>query len=102
MYRIMKPSDISDDNTAAQLELKKFTPEQVEYVRNYIDDLLSERMRYEDGDISESLLDISISTIKTDYLIGATEDDLMTEADFDRIVELLAIIDEDAAYAVEG
>lgn len=76
----------------AQNALNKYDKEKVDYVRQCRDDIveaISEKYQHEDGDYP---VGPKLSEIKRDYLVGAIEDDLMTEDEFEDILDLLDII----------
>lgn len=76
----------------AQNALNKYDKEKVDYVRQCQDDIvkaISDRYLHEDDDYP---IGSTLSEIKRDYLVGAIEDDLMTEDEFEDILDLLDII----------
>lgn len=84
----------------AQDTLKKYTNEQVDYVRKCYDDVLRDISDYytnesDDPDVAK----INTNAIKTDWLIGAIEDDLMEEEDFEDIYTALETLGEEEAAA---
>lgn len=84
----------------AEDTLKKYSKEQVDYVRECYDEVLTDISNHyiwndEDGDAPRIHTDL----IKTDYLIGAIEDDLMEEEDFEDIYTALETLGERDAMA---
>lgn len=84
----------------AQDTLKKYTDEQIDYVRECYDEVLADISNHyawddEEGDAPQ----INTDAIKTDYLVGAIEDDLMEEEDFEDIYTALETLGEREAMA---
>lgn len=83
--------------TDAKNSLAQYSPEKVEYVRKCQDELtkaISDSYFREDDDRPVGPI---LSEIKRDYLVGAIEDDLMTEEEFEDILSLLDIVDIELA-----
>lgn len=81
----------------AQDALNKYAPEKVAYVRECQDELIkaiSDSYQREEDDRPVGPI---LSEIKRDYLVGAIEDDLMTEEEFEDILALMDIIDIELA-----
>ena len=77
----------------ARKELEKYSDEQIKYVQECQDELasaISENYAREDEGLDP--VGPNLSEIKRDYMVGAIEDDLMTEEEFDEILDLLDII----------
>ena len=100
MYRVVKAattvSDMIGEVANAKQELKKYTREQISYVKDCYAEVLRAIADYYSED--KEVEDINISTIKTDYLVGAIEGDLMTEDEFNYIYDLLETIGKEDAY----
>lgn len=82
--------------------LNKYDREQIEYVEECQNEIAKEISRHyteEEQLDNDDVIGVSLSLIKTDYLIGAIEDDLMTEEEFDEIFDALDIISIDTASA---
>ena len=91
-------SDMIGEVANAKQELKKYTREQIRYVKDCYAEVLRAIADYYSED--KEVEGINISTIKTDYLVGAVEDDLMTEDEFNYIYDLLETIGQEDAWAV--
>lgn len=76
----------------AQKELNKFDTEKVQYVKECHDEMTSEISDSYQREDDDRPIGPTLSEIKRDYLIGAIEDDLMTEEEFDEILDLLDVI----------
>lgn len=79
--------------TDAKNALKKYDPEKVAYVKECQDELtkaISDSYEREEDDRPVGPI---LSEIKRDYLVGAIEDDLMTEEEFEDILALMDIVD---------
>ena len=77
----------------AKRALQQYDKEKVDYVRECQDEItraISDSYT-EEGDFDRPL-GPKLSEIKRDYLVGAIEDDLMTEDEFEDIFELIDII----------
>lgn len=87
----------------AKQDLMKYDKEKVDYVRQCQDDIMqaiSDSYREdESGDLYEEPVGPKLSEIKRDYLVGAIEDDLMTEEEFDEIFDALDVLDLELAHA---
>ena len=81
----------------AKAELNRYEPEKVEYVQQCMQDIMEEINNYYAED--QEVENINLSAIKTDWMLGAIEDDLMTEEEFEDIFNLLDIIDLEYAWA---
>jgi len=81
----------------AKKALEHYTDEQVAYVKECQDEIGRDLADH----YSEEDHITAISEIKRDYLVGAIEDDLMTEDEFNDIFALLDIvgIEDASAYA---
>lgn len=76
----------------AQNALTKFDPKKVEYVKECQDEIAKAISdSYVDEDVDHPIGPM-LSEIKRDYLVGAIEDDFMTEEEFDEIFDLLDIV----------
>lgn len=74
----------------AKRELDNYSPEQVEYVQECQDEISKAISKY--YELEDESVGPRLSEIKRDYLVGAIEDDLMTEEEFDDIFALLDVI----------
>lgn len=85
------------DVAQARRALKEYDSAKVDYVRECRDEMSKAVSDYlmEDDTVS----DINLSAIKTDYLLGAIEDELMSEEEFDAIFDLLDTIELESAHA---
>lgn len=84
----------------AEAILDNYSKEQVDYVRNCYNDVLDEISKlYEENEKDDDFIGVSISGIKTDWLIGAIEDDLMEEEEFEEIYRALETLGERDAMA---
>lgn len=95
MKRWVRPNSaynqISKINSAKR-ELEQYDSAKVDYVKECIDEItkaISDSYQREDDDRPVGPI---LSEIKRDYLVGAIEDDLMTEEEFEDIYDLLDII----------
>lgn len=83
--------------TDAKKALAQYAPEKVAYVRECQDEItkaISESYFREDDDYP---VGSKLSEIKRDYLVGAIEDELMTEEEFEDILDLIDTIDIELA-----
>lgn len=88
MYRLAKDT------------LKKYSDEQIDYVRECYDEVLEDiSNHYTWDDMDGDAPQIHTNSIKTDYLIGAIEDDLMEEEDFEDIYTAMEVLGELDAMA---
>jgi len=96
-------ADIAQMRTnAAQARkiLKTFDPEKVRYVQKCMDDINREYSRLAGPELSDDELELlNVQAIKTDWLIGAIEDDLMTEDEFEEIFSWLEVLDTEKAHS---
>ena len=97
------PKRVQDIQNAKR-DLMKYDKEKVDYVRecqNEIMKAISDSYFDEDDNFLEENKPVGsvLSEIKRDYLVGAIEDDLMTEDEFEDIFGLLDIIDIELAEA---
>ena len=81
----------------AKRALAKYDPAKVDYVRDCQEDIMEEiNAQYFDEDYNfadeDRPVGTKLSEIKRDYLVGAIEDDLMTEAEFEDIYNLLDVV----------
>ena len=84
----------------ARRKLNSYDKEKVDYVQKCYDDVLAAISdMYSVDDYDERVADVNIGAIKTDWLIGAIEDDLMTEEEFNEIYDLLETIGAEEANA---
>ncbi len=90
----------------ARRELEAYDPKKVEYVQKCYDDVLNEFNKYyetdEDGELIEypdSVYGINTNAVKNDYLLGALEDELMTEEEFNHIYFLIETAQSEEAIA---
>ena len=89
-------STISKDITDAHRALANYDTEKINYVKQCMKDMGDEISRcYQEG--SEECTP-QLSSIKRDYLIGAIENDLMTEEEFEDIFDLLDIVDLEYSF----
>lgn len=93
-------SDMIGEVANAKQELKKFDKEKVQYVKDCYAEVLRAIADYYEQDDEYDITPVNVDTIKTDYLIGAIEDDLMTEDEFNYIYDLLDTIGQEDAWAV--
>lgn len=77
----------------AKRDLMKYGKEKVDYVRDCQDEIAKVISDYYAGDDDADYTGPKLSEIQRDYLLGAIEDDLMTEEEFEDIFDLLDIID---------
>lgn len=94
-------SDLQKINKAKQ-ELAKYDQKKVEYVRQCQDDIMDAISKYytdEGFDEASENVGSNLSEIKRDWMLGAIEDDLMTEEEFEDILDLIDIIDLEYAAA---
>lgn len=95
-------SEIPSRVASARRELAKYDDYKVDYVmecNEAILDAISFYYEDEETPYPEESIGPSISEIKNDYLVGAIEDDMMTEEEFNRIFELIDVIDTESAHA---
>lgn len=83
----------------AQDTLKKYSDEQIDYVRECYDEVLQDISNHYTWDADGDARTVQTDSIKTDYLIGAIEDDLMEEEDFEDIYTALETLGEQEAMA---
>lgn len=83
----------------AKRQLAKYDEEKVDYVRQCVDDVNHDISAMHLNDLNDDAISVNISGIKTDYLIEAIEDDLMTGEESNEIYNLLDIIGLEAASA---
>lgn len=79
--------------TDAKKALAQYDPKKVAYVRECQDEItkaISDSYQREEDDRPVGPI---LSEIKRDYLVGAIEDDLMTEEEFEDILALIDTID---------
>lgn len=84
----------------AKRKLEQFDKDKVDFVTKCHDEVNKElSKRYSDDELDNEAISVTtISGIKTDYLIEAIEDDIMTEEEFNEIFRLLDILDMDNSY----
>lgn len=87
----------------AKRELAEYDPEKVDFVKRCQDDISREISRYyaeeDEYDQDESVIGVSLSAIKTDWMMEAIEEDLMTEEEFEEIFDLIDIVGLELAAA---
>jgi len=85
----------------AREELKKYPQEVVDYVKECREQIIDEINRhYYSGDTDvDTPVGSTLSAIKRDYMVGAIEDDMMTEEEFEEIYDCLDIISLEYAHA---
>lgn len=81
----------------AKRALAQYDQEKVDYVRDCQEDIMEEiNAQYFDEDYNlvdeDRPVGPKLSEIKRDYLVGALEDDLMTEEEFEDIYNLLDVV----------
>lgn len=83
----------------AKDELAQYSKEKVDYVRKCQEDLTKAISDYytEGKDEQDYNIGSELSQIKRDWLIGAIEDDLMTEEEFEDILALIDAVDLELA-----
>lgn len=91
------PVSVANRIAQAKRELTKFPQECVDYVRECQDEIAKVISDYYTEE-EERPVGPEISQIKKDYMLGAIEDDMMTEEDFDEIFDLLDIINIEYAH----
>lgn len=92
-------ADMRKQVADARRALTQYDPKQVKYVRECMDDIYRDINTYYENEDDDST-GINTSSIKTDYLIGALEGDLMTEDEFNEIFDLLDTVDNEQAWSV--
>ena len=83
--------------------IKEYTPEQIDYVKECQEALTSEiAAYYEEGDDVDPDYDLAgaLHSIKSDYLLGAAEEDLMTAEEFLNLLDLMDKADTEKAISV--
>lgn len=86
-------SDTLKNIQEAKKELQSYTDEQIQYVKDCQDEIskaISDNYAREDEGLDP--VGPKLSEIKRDYMVGAIEDDLMTEEEFEDIFDLLDVI----------
>ena len=83
----------------ARRKLAAYDKEKVDYVQRCYDDVLDAISDSYSEDYNEDAVNINIGAIKTDWLVSAIEDDLMTEEEFNEIYSLLETVGADEANA---
>lgn len=89
--------DITASYNAVDCELAKYSPEQIAYVRRCLDEVADYVDTYrEANNLSEEeeldgLAATAVDVIVTDYMIGASEDELMSDRDFEAIYDCLSL-----------
>lgn len=76
----------------ARNALKQYDAEKVAYVQKCLDELTKAISDSYDREEDDRPVGPILSGIKSDYLVGAIEDDLMTEDEFEDIFALLDVI----------
>ena len=77
----------------AKKALAAYAPEKVAYVKECQDELTRAISDSYDREEDDRPVGPILSEIKRDYLVGAIEDDLMTEEEFEDILALVDVID---------
>lgn len=83
--------------------IKEYTPEQLDYVKECQKELTDEiSAYYEAGDDVDPDYDLagSLHSIKSDYLLGAVESDLMSAEEFLNLLDLIDKADTEKAISV--
>ena len=79
--------------SSANKQLALYDAEKVDYVQECYDEVVKaisdSFVEDEDGYLDQVPVGSTISEIKRDYLVGALEDDLMTEEEFNTIYDLI-------------
>ena len=71
--------------------LSQFSGEQIEYVKDCLDDMSEAIDDMTAAGYTEDEQTNVISEIRSDWLLGAKEDDLLTEVEFDELLDLLSL-----------
>ena len=91
-----KMSQMAASIAEAKRELANYDQEKIDYVRRCQDDMMQaisdSYVEDESGDLYQEPIGPKLSEIKRDYLVGAIEDDLMTEEEFEDIYNLLDVV----------
>lgn len=102
MIKASKMSEMAAKIAEAKRELAQYDEEKVAYVRECQDEIMqaiSDSYREdESGDLYQEPVGPKLSEIKRDYLVGAIEDDLMTEEEFEDIFDAIDILDMELAH----
>lgn len=102
MKRLIRSSTISEivkNISSAKKALSSYSNEQIEYVKECRDEMSKEISKYYTEEDTDRHVGSKLSEIKRDYLVGAIEDELMTETEFDDIFDLLDVIDLEMAHS---
>lgn len=103
IIKASKMSEMAAKIAEAKRELAQYDEEKVAYVRECQDEIMqaiSDSYREdESGDLYQEPVGSKLSEIKRDYLVGAIEDDMMTEEEFEAIFDALDILDLELAHA---
>ena len=85
------PQDMLSRISDAKNALNGYDPENVEYVKECRDEILKEISRQygEEVDTIDQPLGATLSEIKRDYMLGAVEDGMMDEDEFEDIFNIL-------------
>jgi len=79
--------------------LKKYTPDQIALVQKCNDDLNAEISKQFAEDWDPEVGAVNLNSIKTDWLIEAIEDDLLTEEEFEELLSAIDVLDTESANA---
>ena len=98
-----KMSQMAASIAEARRELAQYDQSKVDYVRECQNEIMKaisdSYIEDESGDIYQEPVGPKLSEIKRDYLVGAIEDDMMTEEEFEAIFDALDILDLELAHA---
>ena len=79
--------------------LNKYSDEQIAFVQRCDDDLKAEISKQFVEDWDPEVSAINLNAVKTDWMLGAIEDNLLTEEEFEEILSALDILDTESANA---
>lgn len=103
IIKASKMSEMAAKIAEAKRELAQYDEEKVAYVRECQDEIMQaisdSYQEDEYGDLYQEPVGSKLSEIKRDYLLGAIEDDMMTEEEFEAIFDALDILDLELAHA---
>ena len=91
---ILSSTDMLKRINDAKRELATYPAENVEYVKQCRDEILKaiSDQYVDELENDKEVRNINLNAIKTDYMLGAIEDDMMTEEEFEKIYDLLDVI----------
>ena len=103
IIKASKMSEMAAKIAEAKRELAQYDEEKVAYVRECQDEIMqaiSDSYREDEYvDLYQEPVGSKLSEIKRDYLVGAIEDGMMTEEEFEAIFDALDILDLELAHA---